>query len=199
MLQYLLKTAASILIPAIMQLNLVDMVSTSPANAAADFMDGLKAGDSRVMEKHIDNEYVNFLVNAEGDEEVLNRMKEAVFRNFTYEIEEIGTKNDVAVARIAVKNSDFSKVDSKYEKAAYDYIMDNLYKDKISDKKKLSAKCLDIYVKQLEKAADEGATYETVVYVPMVDNGYYGWNIIVTDELMQDIMGNYIIPPTKKA
>lgn len=199
MLQYLLKTAASILIPAIMQLNLVDMVSTSPANAAADFMDGLKAGDSRVMEKHIDNEYVNFLVNAEGDEEVLNRMKEAVFRNFTYEIEEIGTKNDVAVARIAVKNSDFSKVDSKYEKAAYDYIMDNLYKDKISDKKKLSAKCLDIYVKQLEKAADKGATYETVVYVPMVDNGYYGWNIIVTDELMQDIMGNYIIPPTKKA
>ncbi|MDO4485852.1 MAG: hypothetical protein Q4C46_04565 [Bacillota bacterium] len=199
MLQYLLKTVASILIPAIMQLNLVDMVSTSPANAAADFMDGLRAGDSRVMEKHIDNEYVNFLVNAEGDEEVVKRMKEAVFRNFTYEIEEIGTKNDVAVARIAVKNSDFSKVDYKYEKAAYDYIMDNLYKDKIADKTKLSAKCLEIYVKQLEKAADKGATYETVVYVPMVDNGYYGWNIIVTDELMQDIMGNYIMPPTKKA
>ena len=49
-------------------------------------------------------------------------------------------------------------------------------------------------MKQIEKAADEGSEFETVVYVPMVDNGYYGWNIIVTDELMQDILGNFEIP-----
>ena len=194
MLYQIVKSILSILIPAVMQLNLVSFVSTTPEKAAIDFMDGLKTGNSKVIAKHIDNEYVNFLVNVEGDSEVTARLSEALLKNFSYEIEKIGTKNDVAVARIMVRNSDFSKVESDYEKKAYDYIVDNLYNDKIADKDALSAECLELYVEQLENAADRGAEFETVVYVPMIDNGYYGWNIIVTDELMQNILGNFEIP-----
>lgn len=194
MLYHLVKSIIIVLIPAIMQLNLVNFVSTTPEKAAIDFMDGIRSCSQETIAKHIDNEYVNFLVNTEGDNEVTARMREALLKNFSYKIEKIGTKNDVAVARIMVKNSDFSKVDSKYEKKAYEYIVDNLYNDKIADKDALNDKCLELYVKQIEKAADKGTEFETVVYVPMIDNGYYGWNIIVTDELMQNILGNFEIP-----
>lgn len=190
---YITKIIATVLIPAIMQMGLVNMVSVNPQNAVTDFMDGLKTNDQKIMEKHIDNKYINFLVNVEGDDEVVQRMNDALFKNFTYEIEKIGRGKDVAVAKITIKNSDFGKVDSKYRAAAYDYIMDNLYSDKIGDKKALNAKCLEIYVKQIEKAAKKGAKHEEVIYVPMIDNGYYGWNIMVTDELMQSIMGDFEI------
>lgn len=190
----LVKALATILIPAIMQMNLVGMVSTTPQEAVTDFMEGISTGDSTVMAKHMDNKYVNFLVNVEGDDDVVKRMNDALLQNFDYEIENIGAKNDVAVAKIKMENSDFSKVESKYRKEAYDYVIDNLYNDKLSDKKKLNAKCLDIYVKQLEKAAKNKKRHEAVIYVPMVDNGYYGWNIIVTNELMKDILGNFQIP-----
>ena len=194
MLYHIVKSVLSILIPAILQLNFVNFVSTTPEKAAIDFMDGMRSCSQETIAKHIDNEYVNFLVNTEGNNEVTARMREALLKNFSYEIEKIGTKNDVAVARILVRNSDFSNVESSYEKKAYEYIVDNLYSDKIADKDALNDKCLELYVKQIEKAADEGSEFETVVYVPMVDNGYYGWNIIVTDELMQDILGNFEIP-----
>lgn len=194
MLYQLVKSIIMMLIPVIMQMNLVSFVSTTPENAAIDFMDGLKTGKTEIIAKHIDNEYVNFLVNVEGNSDVAARINEALLKNFSYKIEKIGTKNDVAVARIMVKNSDFSKVDSAYEKKAYKYIVDNLYSDKVADKGALNDKCLELYVNQIEKAADKGAEFETVVYVPMIDNGYYGWNIIVTDELMKNILGNFEIP-----
>ncbi|MDD6646245.1 MAG: hypothetical protein PUF60_00315 [Firmicutes bacterium] len=194
MLYHIVRLLAVILIPAVMQMNLVGFVSTSPEKAAEDFMNGLKTGNRKVISRHIDNEYVNFLINAEGGGETAERINEALFRNFTYKIEKIGTKNDVAVARILVENSDFSNVESDYEKKAYKYITDNLYNDKTSDKKTLSGKCLELYINQIEKAADKGADCENVVYVPMIDDGYYGWNIVVTDELMHDIMGNFELP-----
>ena len=52
----------------------------------------------------------------------------------------------------------------------------------------LNAKCLDLYVQQIE-AASSGETAETVIYLPMVDNGYYGWDVLLSDELMQTMLG----------
>ena len=83
---------------------------------------------------------------------------------------------------------------SGYESASYEYITDNLQSDEIADKDYLNAKCLEIYVEQVEAAADSGTVLETVVYIPMIDDGYYGWNIIMTDDLMKTVLGNLQMP-----
>ncbi len=157
-------------------------------------MEGLKTQETHVMDKYMDNAYVNFLNNVQGDEETLARMNDALFDSFSYEIEKVKEKEDVAVARVVVTSADFSGVKEAYDKVSYKYIMDHLYTEGIEDKEALNAKCLEIYVKQIEKAAKNGETVETVVFVPMVDDGYYGWNIIMTDQLMKSVMGNLEVP-----
>lgn len=193
-MQYILKIIVTVVISIAMQSSVVNMVSTTPDEAVTDFLDGLKTREAHVMEKYMDNSYVNFITNIEGDDAVVERMNVALFENFSYEIEEIATKNDVAVAKVIVRSGDFSKVLDGYASTSYSYITDNLYNDEIADKDKLNAKCLELYVQQIEKAAEGGAVTENVVFVPMVDDGYYGWNIIMTDDLMKSVLGNLQMP-----
>ena len=193
-MQYILKTVITLLISLLMQSGVVNLISTTPHDAVSDFMDGLKNRDSSVMEKYMDDSYVNFITNVQGDDAVVERMNEALFRNFSYKIEKIKTKDDVAVAKVSITSGDFSNVLSGYESASYKYITDNLQSDEIADKDYLNAKCLEIYVEQVEAAADSGTVLETVVYIPMIDDGYYGWNIIMTDDLMKTVLGNLQMP-----
>ena len=193
-MQHILKTVITLLISLMMQSGVVNLISTTPHDAVSDFMDGLKNRDSSVMEKYMDDSYVNFITNVQGDEAVIERMNEALFRNFSYKIEKIKTKDNVAVAKVSITSGDFSNVLSGYESASYKYITDNLQSDEIADKNYLNAKCLEIYVQQVEAAADSGTVLETVVYVPMIDDGYYGWNIIMTDDLMKTVLGNLQMP-----
>ena len=173
-MQHILKTVITLLISLLMQSGVVNLISTTPHDAVSDFMDGLKNRDSSVMEKYMDDSYVNFITNVQGDDAVVERMNEALFRNFSYKIEKIKTKDDVAVAKVSITN--------------------NLQSDEIADKDYLNAKCLEIYVQQVEAAADNGTVLETVVYIPMIDDGYYGWNIIMTDDLMKTVLGNLQMP-----
>lgn len=193
-MHYLVKTIVTFLIPLIMHTGVFSLVSVTPHEAAYDFLEGLKTQETQVMDKYMDNAYINFLNNVQGDEEVIARMNDALFSSFSYKIEKVKEKEDVAVARVVVTSVDFSGVMDAYDKASYKYVMDNLYTEGIEDKEALNAKCLEIYVKQIEKAAESGETVETVVFVPMVDDGYYGWNIIMTDELMKSVMGNLQVP-----
>lgn len=178
----------------IMHTSAIGMVSTTPRETVTDFLNDLQARESHVMEKYMDNAYVNFLNNVQGDEAVIARMNDALFRNFSYEVEEIRTKNDVAVAKVIVKNKDFSNALNTYNAASYQYVMSNLYTDAIADKEALNAVCLDLYVQEIEKAAEGDTLVETVVFVPMVEDGYYGWNIVMTDELMLAAIGNLQMP-----
>lgn len=193
-MHYIVKILVTILISTLMQSSAVEMVSTTPTEAAEDFLGALKAQDPKVMEKYMDNAYVNYIMNAEGDQKVIDRMNAALFGEFSYEIEQVKKRNDVAVAKVTVKSSDFSNVMNEYNKVSYAYVMDNLYDEKIADKKALEKKCMELYVNELEKAAESDSMVETIVFVPMVDDGYYGWNVIMTDELMKSVLGNLQMP-----
>ena len=140
-MQHILKTVITLLISLLMQSGVVNLISTTPHDAVSDFMDGLKNRDSSVMEKYMDDSYVNFITNVQGDDAVVERMNEALFRNFSYKIEKIKTKDDVAVAKVSITSGDFSNVLSGYESASYEYITDNLQSDEIADKDYLNAKC----------------------------------------------------------
>ncbi|MDO4546220.1 MAG: DUF4878 domain-containing protein [Bacillota bacterium] len=190
----ILKPILSLLIGVVMNLTAINIVATTPHEAVTDFMDGLKTGDEQEMEKYLDNQYVNLLVNATGDEAVIDRMYDALFRNFSYEIVETGEKNDVAVAKVLVRSNDFSGVMEAYNQVSYDYVVSNLYTDEIADKEALSAQCLELYVQQIEAAAEGEATLETTVFVPMIDDRYHGWNIVISDEMMRSILGNLQMP-----
>lgn len=193
-MQFLLKGIISMIVTVLLQGGVASIVSTTPDDAAKDFLAGLKANETKVMEKYMDNSYINFICNVEGDEGVVDRMDDALFQNFDYKIDKVATKDDVAVAKVTVTCNDFSQVSAAYDKAAYDFIKSNLYTNEVADKNALNAKCLDLYVQQIEAAASSGQTAETVIYLPMVDNGYYGWDVLLSDELMQTMLGGLQMP-----
>ncbi len=193
-MQFLLKGIVSMIVTALLQGSVAGIVSTTPDDAAEDFLDGLKANDTTVMEKYMDNSYINFICNVEGDEGVIDRMDDALFQNFSYKIEKVATRDDVAVAKVTITCNDFSQVSAAYDQAAYDFIKSNLYTDEVADKTALNAKCLDLYVQQIEAAASSDQTTEAVIYLPMVDNGYYGWDVLLSDELMETMLGGLKMP-----
>ena len=194
---YSVKAILAVLITIIMQTCAVNMVESTPTAAAEDFLSAVKKQDQKVMERYMDNDYVNFLCNSEGDDKSIDKMNDALFENFEYEVLEVKEKGDVAVAKVMITSCDFSKVMDSYAKVAYKYIMDNLYEKEIGDKEKLNKKCLELYVNEVEKVAEKGKTVENTVVIPMVDDGYYGWNVIMTDELMESILGNLEMPTQK--
>lgn len=191
---FVMKIIATVVISVMMQAGTESIVATTPREAVADFMEGLENRDTYVMEKYMDDSYVNFITNVQGDEAVVERMNDALFSGFTYKIEDMAVKNDVAVAKVTITSCDFSGVLDAYNTVSYQYVVDNLYTDEIADKDWLNAQCLELYVEQVEKAAAMGATMETTVFIPMVDDGFYGWNIIMTDGLMSSVLGNLQIP-----
>lgn len=191
---FVMKIIATVVISVMMQAGTESIVATTPREAVLDFMEGLENRDTYVMEKYMDDSYVNFITNVQGDEAVVERMNDVLFSGFTYKIEDMAVKNDVAVAKVTITSCDFSGVLDAYNTVSYQYVVDNLYTDEIADKDWLNAQCLELYVEQVEEAAAVGATMETTVFIPMVDDGFYGWNIIMTDGLMSSVLGNLQIP-----
>jgi len=196
MLVSFVKCLSVILIPAIMQVGFVSNASVEPEEAADALLKGIQTSDQAVLDKYMDNKYINFLQNVETGEEERAAINEALLGDFQYEIEMAGLSDsgDAAVVRVKIINDDFNKVDNKYEDESYEYIMDNLYSEGIEDKKKLNDKCLDIYIKELEKAAKGEPDLEQTIFIPMFDNGSYGWNVELSNKNMKKILGNFDIP-----
>ena len=62
------------------------------------------------------------------------------------------------------------------------------------DKKKLSKECLEIYVEQIEKDAKAEPSLEKTIYLPMINDGYGGWKMLLDDKIMKALMGNLAMP-----
>lgn len=189
-----IRAITAILIAILIQGGISGAVETTPEEEVADFMAGLMANDSQVIERYMDNEYINFLANIDTDEETKARMNEALFKNLKYEIEDSIQKGGAAVVEVRLYTNDFSDVLQKYKDASYEYVMNNLYDDKVTNKKQLSKKCLDIYVDQIEKDAKKETSLEKKIYIPMIEDGYGGWKLLLNKGIMKNIMGKLAIP-----
>lgn len=196
MIGSIIKSLSIILIPALMQVGFVANASVEPEEAADALLKGIQTCDQAVMNKYIDNKYINFLQNIETGETEKTAINTALLGDFQYEIIETGMneEGDAAVVKVKVTNDNFGKVDNKYEDAAHEYIMDNLYSETVKDKKKLNDKCLELYIKELEKAAKGEPDLEQTIYIAMFDDGNYGWNVELSNKNAKKILGNFDIP-----
>lgn len=190
----LIGTIVSVLIATAISGGASAMSESEPWEAADAFFRDLAGGEQQTVMMYMDNRYVNFLENVKGTDEEMDRMEEALFRNFSYEMIDSAAKGSVAVVEVKVRNCDFSGVMDDYQKASYQYVTDNLYSEDVVNKEKLNKKCLDLYLDQIEKTASGEPTYENVVYLPMEEDGYGGWRMILNDEIMQSILGELEIP-----
>ena len=190
----LIKIITSLIIALGISGGAASMTDIEPMEAADAFLQDLSGGDKQTAMSYMDNRYVNFLENVKGTDEEMDRLEEALFRNFSYEITDCAAKNNVAVAKVAIKNSDFSGIMDDYEKASYEYVTDNLYSEDVTNKEKLNKKCLDIYLDQIEKTAEAEPDYETEIFLPMQEDGYGGWRVILDDDIMESILGELEIP-----
>ena len=82
----------------------------------------------------------------------------------------------------------------KYRKESYEYVTNNLYSDDVIDKEKLNKKCIDIYLDQIEKTAEREPSFETDVFLPLEEDGYGGWRVILSDDIMKEMLGELEIP-----
>jgi len=190
----LIGTIVSVLIATAISGGASAMSESEPWEAADAFLRDLAGGEQQTVMMYMDNRYVNFLENVKGTDEEMDRMEEALFRNFSYEMIDSAAKGSVAVVEVKVRNCDFSGIMDDYQKASYQYVTDNLYSEDVVNKEKLNKKCLDLYLDQIEKTASGEPTYENVVYLPMEEDAYGGWRMILNDEIMQSILGELEIP-----
>ena len=190
----IINTIISVLLAAAISSGSSAMAEDTPQEAAADFFANISGGDDQTAMLYMDNKYVNFLENVKGTDEEMDRLEGAVFRNFSFEITDSAVRDDVAVVKAKVRNSDFSGVMKKYRKKSYDYVTNNLYSDDVIDKEKLNKKCLDIYLDQIEKISESEPSFEAEVFLPMEEDGYGGWRVILTDDVMKEMLGELEIP-----
>lgn len=190
----IINTILSILLAAAISGGASAMAEVEPQEAADAFFRDLASGNDQVAMAYMDNRYINFLENVKGTDEEMDRLEDAVFRNFSFEITDSAAKNDVAVVKVTVRNCDFSGVMEDYKKESYEYVTENLYSDDVVSKEKLNKKCIDIYLDQVEKTAEGDANYEAEIFLPMEEDGYGGWRILLSDEIMKEVLGKLEIP-----
>ena len=190
----IINTILSILLAAAISGGASAMAEVEPQEAADAFFRDLAIGNDQVAMAYMDNRYINFLENVKGTDEEMDRLEDAVFRNFSFEITDSAAKNDVAVVKVTVRNCDFSGVMEDYKKESYEYVTDNLYSDDVVSKEKLNKKCIDIYLDQVEKTAEGDANYEAEIFLPMEEDGYGGWRILLSDDIMKEVLGKLEIP-----
>ncbi len=190
----IINTILSILLAAAISGGASAMAEVEPQEAADAFFRDLASGNDQVAMAYMDNRYINFLENVKGTDEEMDRLEDAVFRNFSFEITDSAAKNDVAVVKVTVRNCDFSGVMEDYKKESYEYVTDNLYSDDVVSKEKLNKKCIDIYLDQVEKTAGGDANYEAEIFLPMEEDGYGGWRILLSDDIMKEVLGKLEIP-----
>ncbi len=87
----------------------------TPQMAAGIFFDGLSGTEETIVEQYIDNDYVNFICNNDMDSTCRERLQDALFKNFSYEVTDKGEKRTVAVLKLKITNTDFSGVQEEYE------------------------------------------------------------------------------------
>ena len=190
----ILKNIATLFIAFVIQTSMAGAVDETPKQAAEEFMDGITTRNVEVMDMYMDNQYVNFIDNVVMSEKNGRRFRESLLGNLEYEIVDMREREALAVVKVLVKGNDFSKVMDRYDKASYEYVTENLYDDAVVDKKALRKKCLSIYVDQVEKVARKGKIKERTVYLPMKQDRNGVWRVLLTDEIMEQLLGNLALP-----
>ena len=168
---------------------------TEPKEVVNDFIKGLKTKNEDVLILYTENEDINMLLHSKGKQADLNKMYDSIFKNFSYKIlsTEKNEEETQATVTAEVSNVDFSKVLKNYQKRAYNYMQDNLYSGNLS-KKKLNAKCLSIFANQTEKASESTKLQTETITINLTKNDNYSWDMQLTEEMMEIIMGGLIIP-----
>lgn len=193
-MQGIIHWILSLMIVTSMQAGLTDATSVPPQQAVKEFMTAITSAQEEQLDRYASNSYVNFVAHLKGDKKTVKRMRKALLKDLPYKLRGTEERNGVAVVRVDIRQCDFSKVLKKYKKESYAYITDHLYDEDIVDKEKLNAKCLDMYVSQIEKVAKAGKTRKRSVYLVLKDNGYNGWTLQVDDDSMKKILGDLAIP-----
>ncbi len=213
----IINTIVSLLVAVFVTGGVSNIAQETPREAVNEFFTGLTEGDPQVYELYMDNSYINLLANSGMSDEDASRMHSALFEDFQWEITDSAERENIqnnkqlvaqcqaslsavdtsSLCKVTLTNSDFRPVLESYEKDSHDYVMDNLYEDKVTDKDQLAAACLDIYLDCLEAAADKDESVESEIFIPLESDGFSGWRVIPDDTIMKAAAGGLVLPAEK--
>ena len=192
-----MKKKLAIILAVLALLSFCACTFEKPEEKASAFLDAVKNQDNEILSGYVDNEYVNLMVNAKGDEKVLKEIKTALFKNMSYEITASEETDEGTVLTVKVTNLDFSNVIKDYDAQSYSYIIDNLYSGSL-DRKKLNGKCLDILNKAVKQAVKEKKKFSREVKVTLTENDHHAYDLKVDNKLMDALSGGFISGMKKK-
>lgn len=193
----IINTIVSLLVAVFISGGVSNIAQETPSEALDDFFNGLVQGDPQVYGMYMDNSCMNFIANADVSPEDAATLQAAVFGGLKWEITDSASRERVAVCKVTVTNADLSSVLKSYEKESHDYVMENLYEEKVTDKEKLAGACLEIYLEQLQKASQGDKTIEKEIFIPLEADGFSGWRVILDDAVMKAISGGLVLPEDK--
>lgn len=191
-----IKKAAAIVVAAVLVLGACgcNLTLTEPEEVVTDFFEALKTKDEKVLALYGDNEDLHMLLHSKGSQKNLDKLYDSLFQNFSYRILSVKKNEEEtsATAKVEVSNADFRKVLKKYQKASYDYMQANLYAN--LSKETLNAQCLTLFVQQVKKAAKKADMDTETLTIHLTKNENYSWDMELTEEMMNTIIGGLIIP-----
>ena len=193
----IINTIVSLLVAVFVTGGVSNIAQETPREAVNEFFTGLTEGNSQTYELYMDNSYINLIANSGMSDEDASRLHEALFKGLKWNITDSAERENIAVCKVTLTNGDFSRVLESYEKDSHDYVMDNLYEDKVTDKDQLAAACLDIYLDCLEAAADKDESVESEIFIPLESDGFSGWRVIPDDTIMKAAAGGLVLPAEK--
>ena len=157
------------------------VIEDTPAEVVENYFADLASGQQQIVQEYKD---------CDG----LEQVEADALKNLDFTIEDAIARDDVAVAKVLVTNKDLSKVGEAYKKDSYDYVMDHLYDEDITDKQKLAGECMKIYEKDVAEAAKNSEEVSTEIFLPMVKNEEDDWQVLLKDETRSTLMGGLALP-----
>lgn len=186
-----MKKLLSILLIGLMSISIFGCSFVKPEDKVSEFLNAVKTKNEDVLIGYTNNKYVNLLLNSTGDKKTLDGIYKNLFKNLSFKIVSITENETGAVVKADITNVSFKKVFDNYEDKSYDYMISNLYSEKLN-KKKLNKKCLDILAKEISSASKSKKKITKRININLTKNENYSYDLKVDTKLMDALMGGLI-------
>lgn len=190
-----MKKTIALILTVIMMMSLCACGSNNPEAVTEGFMNAVKDQNKQELIIYAENPKINVLANNAGSEEQMAEIFSSIAKNLMWEIlsvEENDEKTGASV-KIKISNSDFSGVLATYQTEAVKYTIDNFASEDFT-KETMTDKCISIYAQHVKAAAVEDTIQEYEVEISLVKDENDKWQMEVTDELVNAVLGGLQFP-----
>lgn len=165
--------------------------AADPKEEVNQFFNALQTKDQQTLAKYANSPYISILFNSTGgDPKTLETIYENLFKNLSYEIVSTKENKENTIIQLKITNANFKTSFTNYSKKSYDYLMKNLYTNKVTKEQSEKA-CLQIFANEIQLTAKTGKKITTTVEITLTKH-QDGYQIELTEKFADAVSGGLV-------